>query len=75
MLATLVNLLNPELLALHGGALELPGYRAAAMEMAERYALPDPWRACTVRTARAARAAAAVVALGAVRATTRESPA
>lgn len=72
VLATLVNLLNPELLALHGGALELPGYRAAAMEMAERYALPDPWRACTVRTARAG---AAVVTLGAVRATTREPPA
>ncbi|MDQ3793502.1 MAG: ROK family protein, partial [Actinomycetota bacterium] len=72
VLATLVNLLNPELLALHGGALELPGYRAAAMEMAERYALPDLWRACTVRPARAGSAASA---LGAVRAATQEPPA
>src|SRR5215210_3796348 len=64
-LATLVNLLNPELLVLGGGALELPGYREAALESAERYSLPDPWRVCAVR---APRAGAEVVALGAARA-------
>lgn len=69
-LATLVNLLNPELLVLGGGALELPGYRDAALENAERYALPDPWRVCTVRPARAG---AAVVALGAAREAARAS--
>jgi predicted NBD/HSP70 family sugar kinase len=63
-LATLVNLLNPELLVLGGGALELPGYREAALETAERFSLPDSWRVCTVRPARAG---AEVVALGAVR--------
>jgi glucokinase len=71
-LATLVNLLNPELLVLYGGAFELPGYREAALEMAERYTLPDLWRVCTVRPARAG---SAVVALGAVRAATQEPPA
>lgn len=63
-LATLVNLLNPELLVLGGGAFELPGYREAALENAERYSMSDPWRVCTVRPARAG---AEVVALGAVR--------
>jgi glucokinase len=71
-LAALVNLLNPELLVLYGGAFELPGYRDAALEMAERYSLPDPWRVCTVRSARAG---AAVVALGAARAAVQEFPA
>ena len=63
-LATLVNLLNLELLALGGGAFELPGYREAALENAGRHSLPDSWRVCTVRPARAG---AEVVALGAVR--------
>lgn len=67
-LATLVNLLNPQLLVLGGGALELPGYREAALESAERYTLPDSWRVCTVRPG------AAVVALGAAREATRASP-
>lgn len=68
-LAALVNLLNPALLVLYGGAFELPGYREAALAMAERYTLPDPWRVCE---ARPARAGAAAVALGAVRTATQE---
>lgn len=64
-LATLVNLLNPELLVLGGGAFELPGYRKAALENAERYSLPGHWQACTVRSTRAGEA---VAALGAIRA-------
>ncbi len=64
-LATLVNLLNPDLLALGGGAFELPGYREAALESAGRYSMPDPWRVCAVRSARAGEA---VAALGAIRA-------
>ena len=64
-LATLINLLNPELLVLGGGAFELPGYREAALENAERYSLPDLWQVCTVRPTRAG---PEVVALGAVRA-------
>lgn len=64
-LATLVNLLNPELLVLGGGAFELPGYQKASTESAERWSMPEPWRVCDVRSARAGKA---VVALGAIRA-------
>lgn len=70
-LATLVNLLNPELLVLGGGALELPGYCGAALETAERWSLPEPWRACAVRSVRAGEA---VVALGAARQAARGFP-
>ena len=63
-LATLVNLLNPDLLVLGGGALELPGYREAALLTAERWSLPDSWRACSVRPVRAGEE---IVALGAAR--------
>ena len=63
-LATLVNLLNPELLVLGGGAMDLPGYRDAATESAGLWSLPDPWRACEVRPVCAG---AEVVALGAAR--------
>jgi predicted NBD/HSP70 family sugar kinase len=59
-----VNLLNPEVLVLGGGAFELPGYREAALENAELYSLSDLWRVCTVRSARAG---TAVAALGAIR--------
>ena len=64
-LAAVVNLLNPELLAVGGGAAALPGYFEAAVESAAAHALPELWRACTVRRARAGEA---VVALGAARA-------
>lgn len=70
-LAILVNLLNPDLLVLGGGALELPGYREAALETAERWSLPDSWQACSMRPVRAG---AAVVALGAAREAARVSP-
>ena len=70
-LATLVNLLNPEALVLGGGALDLPGYREAALETAELWSLPDSWRVCTVRPVRAGEA---VVALGAAREAARASP-
>ena len=67
-LATLVNLLNPEALVLGGGALDLPGYREAALETGELWNLPDSWRVCTVRPGEA------VVALGAAREAARASP-
>ncbi len=54
-----MNLLNPDLLVLGGGALELPGYREAALETAERWSLPDSWRVCAVRLVRAGEAVAA----------------
>ncbi len=71
-LATVVNLLNPDLLSLGGGAFELPGYREAALESAERWSLPDLWRVCAVRPARAG---AAVAALGAARVAAPQLPA
>ncbi len=71
-LSTLVNLLNPDLLVLGGGALDLPGYREAALENAERWSLPDSWRVCDVRPFRAGTEA---VALGAAREAARQSSA
>jgi predicted NBD/HSP70 family sugar kinase len=64
-LAAVANLLNPELIAVGGGALELPGYEAAALASAERHSLPESWSACAVRRVRAGEA---VAALGAARA-------
>jgi glucokinase len=64
-LATVVNLLNPRLLVIGGGTVALPGYLDAALASAARAAMPDLWRACTVRAPRRGRA---LVALGAVRA-------
>lgn len=70
-LATLVNLLNPELLVLGGGAFDLPCYREAALKSAERCSMPEPWRVCDVRPVRAGKA---VVALGAIRAAAQAFP-
>ena len=64
-LAGVVNLLNPELLILGGGTAALPGYLDAALDSAERHALPVAWQCCAVRRARAAEN---VVALGAAHA-------
>lgn len=67
-LAAVINLLNPHLLVLGGGALSLPGYRTAALELAKRLSLPGSFAACTVRPVRAGEA---VAALGAARAALR----
>ena len=53
-LATIVNLLNPELLIVGGGTAALPGYLDAALASAERHALPVAWQCCAIRRARAA---------------------
>lgn len=71
-LATVINLLNPELLVLEGGVLSLPGYLPAALESARRHALPDLWEACTVRRSPHGET---VVARGAARAAARLVPA
>ena len=64
-LASVINLLNPHLVAVGGGALRLPGYLDAALASARRHAIPGLWEVCTVRPVRAGDA---VVALGAARA-------
>lgn len=69
-LATLIDIVNPALVAVGGGLAELPGYLAAALASAEARALPDLWRACVVRKVRAGEL---VAALGAVRAAARTS--
>ncbi|SNT59420.1 Sugar kinase of the NBD/HSP70 family, may contain an N-terminal HTH domain [Asanoa hainanensis] len=48
-IATVVNLLNPQSVLLAGGTLDFPGYLRAALTTAEEHALPQLWRACTVR--------------------------
>ncbi|MCI0572277.1 MAG: ROK family protein [Myxococcaceae bacterium] len=63
-LAAVVNLLNPELLVLGGGAFLLPGYLEAALSSARMHAISQLWECCTVRPARTG---AAVAALGAAR--------
>lgn len=68
-LATLIDLVNPALLALGGGLLDLPVYLEAALATAERHTLPDLWKACEVRKVRAGEL---VAALGAARWAARE---
>lgn len=63
-IAGVINLLNPARLALGGGALRLPGYRAAAYAAAQEHSLPDLWAACSLTDVRAGDR---VAALGAAR--------
>jgi predicted NBD/HSP70 family sugar kinase len=68
--ATVIDLLNPHLVAIGGGLTELPGYLDAARAVAERHTLGDLWQVCEVRRVRAGDQ---VAALGAARAA-RERP-
>ena len=63
-LATLIDLINPALVSVGGGLVDLPAYLDAALASAERQALPDLWQACRVRKVRAGEL---VAALGAAR--------
>jgi predicted NBD/HSP70 family sugar kinase len=63
-LATVIDVLNPSVLALGGGVLDYPGYLEAAEEAARRHSLPDLWRACALRRVRSGEL---VAALGATR--------
>ena len=47
-LATVINLLNPALLAIAGGTLRWPGYVNAAIESARALSLPALWESCSV---------------------------
>ncbi len=51
-LATVVNLFNPERIAVGGGTARLPGYLDAALRSAQSHSLPECWRACTVAPVR-----------------------
>jgi predicted NBD/HSP70 family sugar kinase len=64
-LATLIHIVNPALVAIGGGLVDLPGYLEAALAAAERHTLADLWGACVVRKVRAGEL---VAALGAARA-------
>ncbi len=64
-LAGVVNLFNPHRLVLGGGALELPGYEAAALAAMRQMALPPMLAACELRRSEAG---PEVVARGAIRA-------
>lgn len=48
-LATLVNLLNPDLIVLGGGTLAYPGYVAAALQQAQASSFPALWQCCAVK--------------------------
>ena len=63
-LAAVINLLNPSRLAVGGGALDLPGYWAAAREAAARHSIPEVSHQCRLYQVRAG---ARVAALGAIR--------
>jgi predicted NBD/HSP70 family sugar kinase len=63
-LASAINLLNPELMILGGGTLNYPGYYQAALDSGAQHAMPEPWKACTIRRPREQEL---VVALGALR--------
>ena len=47
-LATLVNLLNPDLIVLGGGTLAYAGYVEAALERARAHSFPSLWQCCRV---------------------------
>jgi predicted NBD/HSP70 family sugar kinase len=64
-LAGLINLLNPHLLVLGGGTMQLPGYADAMREAIREYSLPPMLEACELRDARSG---PTVVAMGALRA-------
>ena len=64
-LAAVINLFNPELLVLAGGALCWPGYYQAALAAARSLSLPQLWESCAIR--RSAHGEL-LVALGAARA-------
>jgi predicted NBD/HSP70 family sugar kinase len=49
-LATLINLLNPDVIVLAGGTLRWRGYLEAAFQSAQKYSLPDLWAACQMQT-------------------------
>jgi glucokinase len=48
-LATLINLFNPEAIVLSGGTLRYRGYLTAAIQSAQRHALPDLWATCNLQ--------------------------
>ncbi len=47
-LATLVNLLNPDLIVLGGGTLSYAGYVGAALESAQAWSFPALWQCCRI---------------------------
>lgn len=47
-LASLVNVLNPDVVRVAGGTLGYQGYWEAALSAALTHALPELWHACTV---------------------------
>jgi glucokinase len=70
-LASIINLLNPELMILGGGTLRFPGYYEAALESSAQHSMPQPWQACTIRRPREEEL---VVALGAIRFARNQGP-
>ncbi len=62
-LAGLINYLNPDLVAVGGGALHLPGYWSAVQKHTQQFSLPDVWDACTFKRIKNND----VVALGAIK--------
>ncbi len=65
-LATVIDLLNPSVVAVGGGSLELPGYLEAAVESAARHSMPELWKVCEVRRVRQGELTAALGALRAI---------
>ena len=65
-LATVIDLFNPSVVAVGGGALDLPGYLDAALESARRHSMLELWKACEVRRVREGELTAALGALRAI---------
>ncbi len=62
-LAGLINFLNPDLVAIGGGVLNLPGYWSAIQEHIQRFSLTAAWNTCTLQKIEDKK----VVALGAIK--------
>lgn len=51
-IATLVNILNPDVIRVAGGTLGYPGYWDTALATARAHSLPELWQVCTVEQIR-----------------------
>ncbi|WP_207386406.1 ROK family protein [Protofrankia symbiont of Coriaria ruscifolia] len=47
-MATLLNIVNPDVLRVAGGTLNYPGYWDTPLATARAHTLPELWAACTV---------------------------
>ena len=48
-IATIIHLLNPEKIVLGGGTIQYKGYYESALQIAQKFTLPELWNVCTIQ--------------------------